>query len=63
VIRHPIQRQFFLLDVMQWTKDSYFVDAFGVLGAGTIDHLFHNRTKYLLIHKTDKMKKMSNGLC
>lgn len=47
----------FLLEMMQQLKDSYFIDAFGVSGAGIIDHLFNYRTKYLLIDEIDKMKK------
>jgi len=37
--------------------DTYFVDAVGVSGAGMIDHLFNNSTKYLLIDEIDKMKR------
>jgi Holliday junction DNA helicase RuvB len=47
----------FLLEMLQGLDDIYFVDAFGVSGAGIIEHLFNNRTKYLLIDEIDKMKK------
>jgi Holliday junction DNA helicase RuvB len=47
----------FLLDMLQGLEDAYFIDAVGASGAGMIDHLFNNSTKYLLIDEIDKLKK------
>lgn len=47
----------FLLDMLQGLEDAYFIDAVGASGAGLIDHLFNNNTKYLLIDEIDKLKK------
>ena len=47
----------FLLDMLQGLEDAYFRDAVGASGAGMIDHLFNNNTKYLLIDEIDKLKK------
>jgi len=47
----------FLLDMLQGLEDAYFIDAVGASGAGMIDHLFNNKTKYLLIDEIDKLKK------
>jgi Holliday junction DNA helicase RuvB len=47
----------FLLQMLEGLNDSYFIDAFGASGAGMIEHLFNNNTKYLLIDEIDKMKK------
>jgi Holliday junction DNA helicase RuvB len=47
----------FLLDMLQGLEDAYFIDAVGASGAGIIDHLFNNNTKYLLIDEIDKLKK------
>jgi len=47
----------FLLELLDGLDDSYFIDAVGSSGAGMIDHLFNNDTKYLLIDEIDKMKK------
>lgn len=47
----------FLLDMLQGLEDAYFIDAVGASGAGMIDHLFNNNTKYLLIDEIDKLKK------
>lgn len=47
----------FLLEMLDGLDDTYFIDAVGASAAGMIDHLFNNRTKYLLIDEIDKMKK------
>jgi len=47
----------FLLEMVEKINGSYFVDALGASGAGMIDHLFNNNTKYLLIDEIDKLKK------
>ena len=47
----------FLLDMLQGLDNAYFIDAVGASGAGMIDHLFNNNTKYLLIDEIDKLKK------
>jgi Holliday junction DNA helicase RuvB len=47
----------FLLDMLQGLENAYFIDAVGASGAGMIDHLFNNNTKYLLIDEIDKLKK------
>jgi Holliday junction DNA helicase RuvB len=47
----------FLLEMLEGLDDAYFIDAVGASGAGMIDHLFNNNTKYLLIDEIDKMKK------
>lgn len=47
----------FLLEMLEGLNDSYFIDAFGASGAGMIEHLFSNKTKYLLVDEIDKMKK------
>jgi Holliday junction DNA helicase RuvB len=36
---------------------TYFIDGVSASGAGMMDHLFRNDTKYLLIDEIDKMKK------
>ena len=46
----------FLLDV-EGLDDTYFIDAVGVSGPGMTEHLFNDKTKYLLIDEMDKMKK------
>ena len=48
----------FLLDLLGGLNDAYFVDAVAASGPGMIEHLFSNKTKYLLIDEIDKMKKM-----
>jgi Holliday junction DNA helicase RuvB len=50
-------KSIFLLDMLQGLEDAYFIDAVGASGAGMIDHLFNNSTKYLLIDEIDKLKK------
>jgi Holliday junction DNA helicase RuvB len=47
----------FLLDLLEGLEDTYFIDAVGASGAGMMQHLFSNNTKYLLIDEIDKMKK------
>jgi len=47
----------FLLEMLEGLDDTYFIDAVGASGAGMIDHLFNDSTKYLLIDEIDKMKK------
>jgi MoxR-like ATPase len=47
----------FLLEMLEGLDDTYFIDAVGASGAGMVDHLFNNSTKYLLIDEIDKMKK------
>ncbi len=47
----------FLLHLLEGLDNAYFIDAVGASGAGMIDHLFKNNTKYLLIDEIDKMKK------
>jgi Cdc6-like AAA superfamily ATPase len=47
----------FLLEMLEGLDSAYFVDAAVASGAGIIDHLFSNDTKYLLIDEMDKMKK------
>ncbi|HKQ22203.1 MAG TPA: AAA family ATPase [Nitrososphaeraceae archaeon] len=47
----------FLLEMVEGLDHAYFADAVGVSGAGIIDYLFNNNTKYLLIDEIDKMKK------
>ena len=51
----------FLLDLLQGLNNVFFVDAVGISGAGMIDHLFKNNTKYLLIDEIDKMKKIDQA--
>ena len=48
----------FLLELLGGLNDAYFVDAVSASGPGMIEHLFSNKTKYLLIDEIDKMKKM-----
>jgi len=40
---------------------SYFVDATGASGAGMVNYLFINDTKYLLVDEIDKLKKDYQG--
>src|SRR5437867_7748174 len=47
----------FLLEMLEGLGGTYFVDAVGASGAGVMDRLFSNNTKYLLIDEIDKMKK------
>jgi len=47
----------FLLEMLEGLDDTYFIDAVGASGAGMMEHLFSNNTKYLLIDEIDKMKK------
>lgn len=47
----------FLLEMLDGLDNAYFIDAVGDSGAGMVDHLFNNSTKYLLIDEIDKMKK------
>lgn len=47
----------FLLEMLRGLDDVFFVDGVGTSGAGMIDHLFNNKTKYLLVDEIDKMKK------
>jgi replication-associated recombination protein RarA len=47
----------FLLEMLEGLDDTYLIDAVGASGAGMVDHLFNNHTKYLLIDEIDKMKK------
>ena len=47
----------FLLELLGGMHYAYFVDAVGASGAGMVDYLFTNKTKYLLIDEIDKMKK------
>jgi Holliday junction DNA helicase RuvB len=51
----------FLLEMLEGLNDSYFIDAFGASGAGIIEHLFNNNTKYLLVDEIDKMKKIDQA--
>ena len=51
----------FLLEMLEGLDDAYFIDAVGVSGAGVMDHLFSNNTKYLLIDEIDKMKKIDQS--
>jgi len=37
--------------------DTYFIDAVGASGPGMTEHLFNDKTKYLLIDEIDKLKK------
>ena len=47
--------------MLEGLNNVFFVDAVGVSGAGMIDHLFSNNTKYLLIDEIDKMKKIDQA--
>jgi replication-associated recombination protein RarA len=47
----------FLLEMLEGLDNTYFIDAVGASGAGMVDHLFENDTKYLLIDEIDKLKK------
>ena len=47
----------FLLEMLEGLDDTYFIEAVGASGAGMIDHLFNDKTKYLLIDEIDKMKR------
>lgn len=51
----------FILEMLEGLNDAYFVDAFGMSGSGLIEHLFSNKTKYLLIDEIDKMKKIDQA--
>jgi Holliday junction DNA helicase RuvB len=51
----------FLLELLEHLKNVFFVDAVGVSGAGMMDHLFSNDTKFLLIDEIDKMKKIDQA--
>lgn len=51
----------FLLEMLEGLNDAYFVDAFGVSGSGLSEHLFSNKTKYLLVDEIDKMKKIDQA--
>ena len=51
----------FLLELLGGLNDAYFVDAVSASGPGMIEHLFSNKTKYLLIDEIDKMKKMDQA--
>jgi Holliday junction DNA helicase RuvB len=51
----------FLLDMLDGLDNAYYIDAVSVSGAGIIDHLFSNNTKYLLIDEIDKMKKIDQS--
>ena len=52
----------FLLDMVNGLDDTYFMDATGASGAGMIDRLFANKTKYLLIDELDKLKKSDQAV-
>jgi Holliday junction DNA helicase RuvB len=52
----------FLLEMLDGLNDSYFMDAVGVSGAGMMDYLFNNKTKYLLVDEIDKMKKSDQAV-
>lgn len=52
----------FLLDMLNRLDDAYFIDATGVSGPGMIEHLFANKTKYLLIDEIDKLKKIDQAV-
>jgi Holliday junction DNA helicase RuvB len=47
----------FLLEMLEGLDNTYFIDAIGASGAGMVDHLFNNDTKYLLVDEIDKLKK------
>lgn len=47
----------FLLEMWEGLDNAYFIDAVGASGAGMVEHLFYNDTKYLLIDEIDKLKK------
>jgi Holliday junction DNA helicase RuvB len=51
----------FLLEMREGLDNTYFIDATGASGAGMVDHLFINNTKYLLIDEIDKLKKSDQG--
>lgn len=51
----------FLLEMLEGLHNTYFIDGSGVSGAGMIDHLFSNNTKYLLVDEIDKMKKIDQA--
>jgi Holliday junction DNA helicase RuvB len=51
----------FLLEMLEGLDDAYYIDAVGASGAGIMDHLFSNNTKYLLIDEIDKMKKIDQS--
>lgn len=53
----------FLIEMLHGLEGAHFVDAVGSSGAGLIDYLFKNDTKYLLIDEIDKMKKVTSQLC
>jgi len=52
----------FLLEMLEGLDDAYFLDGSGVSAAGMIEHLFCNKTKYLLIDEIDKMKKTDQAV-
>ena len=43
----------FLLDMLNGLDDAFFMDATGASGAGMIDRLFANKTKYFLIDEIE----------
>lgn len=47
----------FLLEMLQGLDDVFFVDGVAASGAGVMNQLFNNNTRYLLIDEIDKMKK------
>ncbi len=51
----------FLLEMLEGLHDTYFVDGTGMSGARIIEHLFNNKTKYLLVDEIDKMKKIDQA--
>ena len=53
----------FLLEMLQGLDDVFFVDGVAASGAGVMNQLFNNNTKYLLIDEIDKMKKMTRQPC
>ena len=52
----------FLLEMLNRLDGAYFIDATGVSGPGMIEHLFANKTKYLLIDEIDKLKKIDQAV-
>ena len=51
----------FLLEMLEGLHDTYFIDGSGMSGPGIIEHLFNNKTKYLLVDEIDKMKKIDQA--
>jgi Holliday junction DNA helicase RuvB len=47
----------FLFEMLEGLDNAYFIDAVGASGAGMVNHLFENDTRYLLIDEIDKLKK------